>query len=606
MIAQERIHQHHGSAPAHALPRSHALAHPGPPRAWWIDGLVVLVLCAIIAGMIGLAQRWAAPLRPAVEIDLSPWALPRYTLYSLERGCAAYALSLVFTLIYGTVAAYNHRAERIMVPLLDILQGIPVLGFLPGLVLGMVALFPHSSLGLELASIVMIFTGQVWNMTFSFYGSLRSIPTDLREVAQVNRFSWWKRFRALEVPSAAIGLVWNSMMSMAGGWFFLTVTEAFTLGDHDFRLPGIGSYMSVAIEHGDVRAMLSAVVAMVTMIVAVDQLVWRPVIAWSQKFKIEETEAATVSESWVLDLLRRSRLVSWLQEAVDALAARPDVPPNAGPRSQQARPSAPRRPEPSPVEVHCRQPLLLTTAGWTVSLLLAVLTLWGGLHLAGLLSQISLRQWLTVARSLGLTFLRTSAAVLIGAAWAVPVGIRIGLSPRLSRLFQPVIQVVAAFPAPMLFPLVTAALLALGVPFSWGCVALMLLGAQWYILFNVIAGAMAIPQDLRETVDIYHLRGVTAWRRLYLPSVFPQLLTGLITAAGGAWNASIVSEYLPYRGRVLVAPGLGSLITRATAAADFPLLAASVLTMALTLAVLNRAVWKRLYRLADMRFSLNR
>ena len=572
--------------------------------ALWVDALVVLILCAIIAGVVGLARRWVAPLQPAFDIDLSPWALPRYALYSLERGFAAYALSLVFTLIYGTVAAYNPRAERIMIPLLDILQGIPVLGFLPGLVLGMVALFPRSTVGLELACVVMIFTGQVWNMTFSFYGSLRALPADLREVAQVQRFGWWTRFRTLEVPAATIGLVWNSMMSMAGGWFFLTVTEAFTLGNHDFRLPGIGSYMSVAIDRGDVTAMLSAIVAMVIMIVAVDQLVWRPIIVWAEKFKIEESGAATVSQSWVLDLLRRSRMTAWLRDMIRPRtktrlrtrgAAGPRTPAGAGGTARGAAAAVVLPPG-----------AMLAVATWSITVVFAGLTIWGVIHLAGLLCQVTARQWLTIVHSLVLTFLRTSAAVCIGAAWAVPAGIRIGLSPRLSRIFQPVIQVVAAFPAPMLFPLVTAAFLALGVRFSWGCVALMLLGAQWYLLFNVLAGAMAIPQDLRETVDVYRLRGFAAWRTLYLPSVFPQLVTGLITAAGGAWNASIVSEYLRYKDRTLVAPGLGALITEATAQADFPLLAASVLTMALTLAVLNRMVWKRLYHLADTRYSLNR
>jgi NitT/TauT family transport system permease protein len=578
-----------------------------PPRTPWVDVLVVLVIAALVAGTVALARRWTAPLRPTVEIDLSPWALPRYTLLSLARGGVAYALSLLFTLIYGSVAAHNRRAERVMIPLLDVLQGIPVLGFLPGLVLGMVALFPRSNIGLELACIIMIFTGQVWNMTFSFYGSLRTIPTDLREVAQVHRFGWWKRFRTLEVPSAAIGLVWNSMMSMAGGWFFLTVTEAFTLGDHDFRLPGIGSYMSVAIDRGNVPAMLAAIAAMVTMIVAVDQLVWRPVTAWAQKFKLEETEAATTPRSWVLDVLRRSRLMMWLHETaaggLDAWQRGPGAPrASAAPRAQAS--AAAEISEPGSRSPWASR--MAALAGWTVAFTFTALTVWGALHLLALISRLALRQWLTIASALGLTFLRTSAAVLIGAAWAVPVGIWIGLSPRLARISQPVIQVVAAFPAPMLFPLVTAAFLSLRVPFSWGCVTLMLLGAQWYILFNVLAGAMAVPQDLRETVSVYGLRGWAGWRTLYLPSVFPQLVTGLITAAGGAWNASIVSEYLRYKGQTLIAPGLGSLITEATAAADFPLLAAGVLTMALALALLNRVLWKRLYRLADTRFSLNR
>lgn len=577
------------------------------PATPWVDVLIVLVIAALVAGTVALARRWSAPLRPTVEIDLSPWALPQYTLLSLARGGVAYALSLLFTLTYATVAAHNRRAERVMIPLLDILQGIPVLGFLPGLVLGMVALFPRSNIGLELACIVMIFTGQAWNMTFSFYGSLRTIPEDLREVARVHRFGWWKRFRTLEVPSAAIGLVWNSMMSMAGGWFFLTVTEAFTLGDHDFRLPGIGSYMSVAIDRGNVPAMLAAIVAMVTMIVAVDQLVWRPVTAWAQKFKLEETEAAAAPRAWVLDLLRRSRLVLWLREratsGLNALRPGPGAPQAPGLVRVHATAA-------SAISAPARQalwaPRAAAVSGWVIAFLFIALTAWGAFHLLALISQVGLRQWLMIAVALGLTFLRTSAAVLIGAAWAVPVGVRIGLSPRLARIFQPVIQVVAAFPAPMLFPLVTAAFLSLRVPFSSGCVMLMLLGAQWYVLFNVLAGAMAVPQDLRETVSVYGLRGWAGWRTLYLPGVFPQLVTGLITAAGGAWNASIVSEYLRYKGQTLIAPGLGSLITEATAAADFPLLAAGVLIMALALALLNRVLWKRLYRLADTRFSLNR
>jgi NitT/TauT family transport system permease protein len=579
-----------------AAPRPHATA---PPRVTlWVDLVVVLLLGAVVAGVVSLARRWVAPMRPTFEIDLSPWALPRYTLLSLTRGIAAYFLSLLFTLVYGGVAAYNRRAERVMIPLLDILQGIPVLGFLPGLVLGMVALFPHSNVGLEIACIIMIFTGQVWNMTFSFYGSLRAIPMELREVARVHRFGWWKRFRTLEVPASMIGLVWNSMMSMAGGWFFLTVNEAFTLGNHDFRLPGIGSYMSVAIDRGDVGAMLGAIVAMVAMIVGVDQLVWRPALAWAQKFKMEEAAAATVQRSWVLDLLRRlrarSRLLAWIQRPAAAVV-----------------PAAASGP-PAPVAVPADMPALrdpawaAALAGRVAALLFIVASVWGSLHLLVLVGRVPLRQWSTIGGALGLTFLRTSAAVLLGALWTIPAGIWIGRSVRLSRLFQPVIQVVAAFPAPMLFPLVTAAILSLHINFSWGCVALMLLGAQWYVLFNVLAGATAVPQDLQEAAAVYGLRRWALWRTLYLPGIFPQLVTGLITAAGGAWNASIVAEYVRYKGQTLIAPGLGSLITTATAAGDFPLLAASVLTMALALVFLNRLVWKRLYRLADTRFSLNR
>src|SRR5438552_43107 len=559
-------------------------------RSYWIDVLLLVVLAALFAGTLALARRWEAPYRAATEIDLSPWALPRYTLLSLARGLVAYVLSFAFTLAYGTIAAYHRRAERIMIPLLDILQGIPVLGFLPGLVLGMVALFPRSNAGLEVACVLMIFTSQVWNMTFSFYGSLRAIPGELREVAALHRFGWWKRFRTLEVPSSMIGLVWNSMMSMAGGWFFLTVTEAFTLGDRDFRLPGIGSYMSVAIDRGDTRAMGCAIVAMIVMIVAVDQVVWRPALAWAQKFKVEETAATDVPRSLVLDLLRRSRILDWFGRQTARLSGRVSRHPALG----------------GTADGEGMRRRLARGGGWAVAGGALLFAAWGAAHLVRLVTELGGHEWLTLAGALGLTFLRTTGALVVGALWTVPAGVWIGISPRRSRLLQQPVQVAAAFPAPMLYPLVTIGLLAARVPFSWGCTALMLLGAQWYILFNVLAGASALPQDLREAADTYGLGGWTRWRTLYLPAVFPHLVTGLITAAGGAWNASIVAEYVRYGGRTLVAPGLGSLITQASEAANFSLLAAGVLTMSFALVLLNRTVWRRLYRVADERFSLNR
>ncbi len=324
-----------------------ALRRAGRLSRLGIDVLLLLLLGALLAGLVALAQRWEAPMRAAVEIDLSPWALPGYTLLSLSRGFAAYILSLLFTLAVGTAAAHSRRAERVLIPLLDIGQGIPVLGFLPGLVLGMVALFPRTNVGLELACILMIFTGQVWNMAFSYYGSVRALPTELNEVARIHRFGWWRRFRTVELSASVIGLVWNSMLSMAGGWFFLTVNEAFTLGDRDFRLPGIGSYMAVAIEKGDGRAIAWALVAMTTMIVAVDQLLWRPLVAWSQRFRLGDISGADAPTSWVLDLIRRSTLLRRLGRALRAArerrpsAARPLRRPRRRPARTLRQPGAP-------------------------------------------------------------------------------------------------------------------------------------------------------------------------------------------------------------------------------------------------------------------------
>jgi len=557
-----------------------------------IDLLLLAALGASIAGIVALAEEWGAPLREAVPIDLAPSALPVYTLLSLSRGLAAYVLSLLFTLVVGTAAARSRRAERVLIPLLDIGQGIPVLGFLPGLVLGMVALFPRTNVGLELACVVMIFTGQVWNMAFSFYGSLKGVPAEMYEVARLNDFSRWKTFRVVELPSAVIGLVWNSMMSMAGGWFFLTVNEAFVLGGRDFRLPGVGSYMAVAIEKGDTRAMAWAVVAMTAMIVAVDQLLWRPLVVWSQRFRVEESGSGEPPASWVVSLVGRSRL---LRRATRSLRKA-----RAAARARAAG-SGPARARGAP-----RRALALRTAAVLGGGLAVAAALWGTVRLGCLLVRVPAREWGLLALALGATALRAAGALAVATAVMVPLGILLGRSREWSRRLQPVVQIVASFPAPMLYPLVTAGLLTLRVPFAVVAAVLMGLGAQWYVLFNVLAGASAIPGDLEEASAVYGVSGLRRFATLDLPSVFPFLVTGLVTAAGGAWNASIVAETLAFRGTELSTFGLGSLITRATHDGNFPLLAAGVLTMSLALVLLNRTVWRRLYGVAATRYALNR
>ena len=591
------------------------------PEAWGADIFFLLLIAAIVGGLTNLGRQVSSPFHEKLEISLSLWALPKYTALSLGRGFAAYVLSLIFTLLYGTIAAHNPRAEKVMLPALDVLQAIPVLGFLPGLVLAMVHLFPTRELGLEVACVVMIFTAQAWNMTFSFHGSLRGIPQPLREVAAVQRLSWWKTFRLLEVPAAMIGLVWNSMMSMAGGWFFLTVNEAFTLGDRDFRLPGIGSYMNEAINAFDPgvwatwKPILGAIVAMTVMIVAVDQLFWRPIVVWSQRFKLED-QGGDSPQSWVLNILTHSRLFQWLH----TLARRRKE--DAGPRpaiglpqpvDSSAAPTVIDYRTPTP-KATCEQAAVLLKSffRWIVIAACGLGAAWGAWVIIQLLMRVPFRydpvdhaDWISVLLALLTSFVRTSAAVIIGVIWALPVGIMIGLSPTWSRRLQPIIQVVASFPAPMLFPLVTLALAAAHVPFTAGCVALMLLGAQWYILFNVIAGASAIPHDLVEVASVYRMSRYERWVRLYVPCVFPYLVTGLITAAGGAWNATIVSEFVQVKGQTLIAFGLGSTISAATTKANYSLLAAGVVMMAGFVVLLNRFFWKRLYRLAEDRYSLN-
>jgi NitT/TauT family transport system permease protein len=561
----------------------------------FIDVAVFIVLSALMYGLIAVGKEWQGVLRPTVEIDLSPWSLPKYTFFSLVRGFTAYAISLVFTLIYGYVAAYNKRAEKIMIPLLDILQSIPVLGFLPSLIIAFVAIFPHSNIGLELAAVIMIFTGQVWNMTFSYYNSLKAIPNDLREAGRVYRLGWWKRFTKLELPYSSIGLVWNSMMSMAGGWFFLTINEAFVLGNKDFRLPGIGSYMSVAISQGNLPAMIYAIIAMTLMIVIVDQIFWRPIVAWTQKFKFEETESADVAKSFVLDILSRSQVLKFTRTRV----------------WQPAYAFASVHLMDGVLAIENREPAIIKkylkiTITWLFNGLFVALIVMGIWKLGWLLSGVELAKWWLIIYNLLFTFSRVLVAIAIGTVIMIPLGVSIGLNPKLSRILQPVIQVVASFPAPMLFPLVILGLSSLGIGINYAAIALMLLGTQWYILFNVVAGAMGIPNDLREVSKVMNLSRVQTWTKLILPGIFPSLVTGWVTSAGGAWNASIVAEYVHFGNRTLIANGLGSTITQATDAGDFGLLTASVLLMSATVVSINRLFWKKLYRLAEERYSLNK
>jgi NitT/TauT family transport system permease protein len=569
-----------------AVGQATALLHRTTQRLASVDVLLAVAVVALLFGFLRLDEEWTAPVRATVEIDLSPWALPRYTLLSLSRGLIAYALSLGFTLVYGYWAAKSALAERVLIPLLDVLQSIPVLGFMPGIVLAMVAAFPRSNAGLELAAVVMIFTGQAWNMTFSFYYSVRSVPTDQREVATAYHFTWWERLTWVELPFSTIGLVWNSMMSMAGGWFFLMVSEAFVLGDKDFRLAGLGSYMSVAVAKGDRPAMVWAVVAMTLMIVLLDQILWRPVVVWAQKFRVEEGADEGPARSWVLDLLRRSRVLHGTSSLLRRLRS-------GRPRPRVAASSAKTG----------SQSDRLSTALFT---LLVVGIGYGGYRLAVILRGVCAADWLRLGSAGLVTLGRVVASTVIGTLWALPAGLAIGLSPRLSRTLQPVVQVVASFPAPMLFPVVIGALAAAGVSLGWGSVVLMLLGTQWYILFNVIAGASAIPSDLREAARMYRLGASARFWQLYLPAVFPYLVTGWVTAAGGAWNASIVSEYVSTKGETLVTWGLGAQISEAAAAADFPRLAASVLAMSLLVVAFNRLVWRPLHHLAETRFSLSK
>jgi NitT/TauT family transport system permease protein len=554
------------------------------------DLLMFAAAIALFYGVLVVGRTWLGPFTPSVEISRSPLALPAYAGLSLLRITFAYGLSLAFTLVYGYIAAYNPKAERFMIPLLDVLQSIPVLSFLPGVMLAMVALFPSRQLGVELGAILLIFTGQVWNMAFSFYASLKSIPREMREAAKIYGFSWWQRFTEVELPFAAIGLVWNSMMSVAGGWFFLMACEMFVLGSRDFRLPGLGSYLQTAASAGDSRSILWGVGTMIAIIVLLDQFVWRPVIAWAEKFKVEQVESTDVPQSWVLDLLQHSRSLAELRKRA-VFPLRESLMSYFSRRHRAETVVAAERPWKT----------------WVLGILGVAalgLTGYGVVRVAILLTGLNHSEVAEIGWGLGATFLRVNVTLLIGAAWTIPVGVWIGFNPRLASVAQPLAQIAASVPATALFPVVLLILIRLGGGLGVGSIVLLLLGTQWYILFNVIAGAIAIPTDLKEVCSVCRFRGVERWRKLILPGIFPYLVTGLITASGGAWNASIVAEYFHFKGQTFSTTGLGATISQATDSGNFDLLIASTIVMAAMVVTVNRLVWRRLYALGETRFRL--
>jgi NitT/TauT family transport system permease protein len=576
----------------HSLARTLVTARTWPV----LTDLGVGACClALLMAIFHMAAYWLSSPVPGVAISLSASALPLYAFYSVVRISIAYLLSLIFAVAYGYLAAYNPRVEAGMIAVLDILQSIPVLSFLPGVMLAMMALIPRHQLGIEMGSILLIFTGQVWNMAFSFYSSLKSIPQEMIEASRIYRFSAWQRFWQLEMPFAAIGLIWNSIVSVAGGWFFLIACEMFPLGARSFRLPGLGSYLQTAASSDPVNthALLWGLAVLILIIVATDQLIWRPLVAWSDKFKFEEVESATRVTSPILSLFQRSSILTrgparaWsaLEESVCHRLARTR-------------------------ECRIVQPIDDTTAkgGRILPILLGVFAslaaIWGLSRAFQIVHGVTWADIHLLLLGAGATYLRVNTTLLIAALWTVPVGVAIGLNPKLARFLQPIIQVVASIPATALFPVLLLGLIRLGGGLGIGSVALMLLGAQWYILFNVIAGAIAIPSDLKEAAAVYKFTRWQRWTRLILPGIFPYLITGMITASGGAWNASIIAEYFHIGDKTLQTLGLGAQISAASDAGNFSILLLATVLMATMVITMNRLVWRRLYGLAETRYKL--
>lgn len=558
-------------------------------RATFADGIVLLSLGVLFYGGLTLAKILAKQPVIAEQISLAPSSLPFYTLYSVSRMLAAYILAVLFTLVYGREAAYNHRAEKILLPLLDVLQSVPILSFLPVVLISLTALMPQL-LAAELASIVLIFTSQAWNMTFAWYQSLTTIPKELREASAIFRLNTWMRFKTLELPFGAIPLVWNSMMSWAGGWFFLMAAEIFSVGQESFRLPGLGAYLQTAALQGNFTALAWGLGSLVVVIIIMDQWIWRPLLAWADRFKIEMVESENPPSSWFYNLARNARILRWLEQGVVVPAL--DW---FDSRLIQSRPTGPFD------GIEDRQP---RGSGGIIPVLGAGILLYGGYRLGASLLVLPVTGWVAILSGIGATMLRVFISLGIALLWTIPVGYLIGSNSMVAGWLQPIVQVVASLPATALFPVLVAALVGVYGGLNISAVLLMLLGTQWYLLFNIIAGAASVPQDLKYTSALLGVRGWERWRTLILPALFPFIVTGAITASGGAWNASIVAEYLQTGDKVLSVTGIGSVIASATARGDFPLLLASTLCMILTVVLINRLLWRRLYRIAEERFRM--
>jgi NitT/TauT family transport system permease protein len=554
------------------------------------DGIAFVILAALALLVFRGAEGAVEPLAKLhlEPVTLDPAYLPYYALRTVIRMFAALAASTVFTLVVATLAARSRRAGQIIVPALDILQSVPILGFLTFTVTFFMGLFPGNILGVELAAVFAIFTSQAWNMAFSFYQSLRSIPTDLEEVSQGFALSPIRRFLRLDLPFATPALVWNAMMSMSGGWFFVVASEAITVGNTTVTLPGIGSWLALAIQRQDFRAIGEAVAMMGVVILLYDQLFFRPIVAWADRFRFEQTASTERPGSWAYDLLRRTRLLPLVFAPVGAIGRLLLA---LDPGRTATRPA--REKEPNPVLERL----------WQLGVLLAVgAAIWWSARYV--LSTLGIGD---IGEAFGLaclTMLRVIILIALASLVWVPIGVWIGLNPKWAERLQPVAQFLAAFPANVLFPFAVIVIVRWNLSPDIWLSPLMILGTQWYILFNVIAGASAIPNDLREAAGMFGVRGWQWWRQVALPGIFPFYVTGALTASGGSWNASIVAEAVSWGNRHLEAHGLGTYIARATVAGDYPRVALGIAVMSLFVLSFNRLVWRPMYAFAERRLRL--
>ncbi|MGB9807929.1 MAG: ABC transporter permease [Thermosulfidibacteraceae bacterium] len=554
-----------------------------------IDLVVALFLLLFLTLIISVTSKWNKT-GYYFEVNLDPVYIPWYTAQSLVRMFIAYILSIVFSIWYGYTASKSRIHSAIMIPILDILQSIPVLSFMPAVTLAMISIFPNKRIGVEIASIFLIFTGQVWNLTFSYYHSINSVPREFKEAAYIFRFNKVSKFIRIDLPYSIIGLVWNSIMSVAGGWFFLMACEMFTLGDKYFRLPGLGSYIQTAAEKGNIEYVIYGIITMVATITILDFIIWQPLTTWAQRFKMEKVVEEIESNSIVYNILGKSKIANKLGSFIYSLITFIEKMSYKFERGERKKSKA---------------------------LSLIINTLWIaliGTFLFMILSKIELllttfgsltkEEILLLLKSVLFSLMRVFLSITIALAWTLPIGVIIGMSKSLASKVQGIFQILASIPATAVFPLIVVIILKLNLPVDVASISLMLLGTQWYLLFNIIAGAYSIPRDLIEVADLLKLKGINRWKMLLIPGILPNLLTGLITASGGAWNATIVSEFISYEGRILKTSGLGALIAESALNANFKMLLVSTSVMAMVVASINIFIWKRLFRVVKSRFIL--
>eukprot|EP01037_Dinobryon_pediforme_P015731 gene15731-15884_t len=574
------------------LPAFPALHRKSLPNIW--DAIALAIIVGLFVAIANGANGVTVPLKAldATPIDLGYANLPYYAMRTVLRMFAALFFSFIFTFCYATLAAKSRRAELVLIPLLDVLQSVPVLGFLSFTVTFFLGLFPDSVLGAECAAVFAIFTSQAWNMAFSFYQSLTTIPRDLEEVARGFRLSAWQKFWRLETPFAMPGLVWNTMMSMSGGWFFIVASEAITVGETTVKLPGIGSYIAVAIDQKNVSAIVAASLMMLVVILGYDQLLFRPIVAWASKFKVELSAAQTTERSWVLSVFQKTR---WLKIALSPIGwllrqfARPRL---------QFMPSMSRVTISNPYMSRIFDLLFIGVLAAVVGY-----SIWNIYVFVS--ATMTLRDvWATFLLTT-YTMLRVVILIFLATLFWVPIGVWIGLRPALAQKLQPAAQFLAAYPANILFPIFVIVILKFSLnPDIWLSL-LIIFGTQWYIVFNVIAGASAFPNDLREAAANFRVHGWSWWKNVMLPGIFPYYFTGALTASGGSWNAAIVAEYVKWGDDKVSAHGIGAYIAQATEAGDFPKIVLGVAMMSLFVILFNRLFWRPLFGLAERKLRLS-